>query len=196
MNRIPHTQGLLVSALSAVALTFGASLYPQAGVADWQVEGPANEDLQNIVIVVSENPRSNPERTCLAVTLAKTFAKNPYRPQNVTIFATLDGAALGVERVVDKPRFKCAQADGSEISLQENLEQFLSEYDENLGRVVLNHDHLVLCPICYHERFGDRLPDYGVLPSVDYDDDNPDEGLAPQTAVIDVLANADKVIDF
>jgi len=195
MNRIQH-QGFLISALSAVALTFGASLYPQAAVGDWAVPGPVTPespvigDEQNIVIVVSENPRSNPERTCLAVTLAKTFAKNPYRPQNVTIFATLDGAALGVERVIAKRRFKCAQADGSEISLQENLELFLEEDGKT------NHNHLVLCPICYFERFGDQLPDYGVLPSADYDADNPDEGLAPPTAVIDVLANANKVIDF
>jgi len=186
MNRNRHTQGFLISALSTMALTFGASLYPQAGVGDWAVPGPVTEgDEQNIVIVVSENPRSNPERTCLAVTLAKTFAKNPYRPQNVTIFATLDGAALGVERVIDKPRFKCAQADGSEISLQEDLEQFLA-YDG-----VTNHNHLVLCPICYRERFGDRAPDYGVLPSPE---DFP-YTVSP-FAVIDVLANANKVIDF
>ena len=138
------------------------------------------------MIVVSENPRSNAERTCLAVTLAKTLAraKKPdgefYNPQNVTIFATLDGAALGVERVIDKRRFKCVQGDGSVISLQENLAQFLA-YDGET-----NHNHLVLCPICYRERFGDRLPDYGVLPGVD---------VSP-TAVIDVLTNADKVIDF
>ena len=192
MNRNRHTQGFLISALSTMALTFGASLYPQAGVGDWAVPGPVTEgDEQNIVIVVSENPRSNPERTCLAVTLARALAgaKTPdgelYRPQNVTIFATLDGAALGVERVIDKPRFKCAQADGSEISLQENLERFLA-YDGTT-----DHNHLVLCPICYRERFGDRAPDYGVLPS-------PED--LPYTvspfAVIDVLANANKVIDF
>lgn len=181
-----QTRGFLISALSTVALAFGASLYPQATVADWQTAGPANENPQNIVIVVSENPRSNAERTCLAVTLAKTLAraKTPdgefYNPQNVTIFATLDGAALGVERIIDKRRFKCTQGDGSEISLQENLEQFLA-YDGSM-----NHNHLVLCPICYRERFGDRLPDYGVLPGVD----------VPPTAVIDVLTNADKVIDF
>ena len=172
----------LFSTLSSVALSVGATLYPQTGVADWQIDGPVNDDPQNIVIVVSEKPRSNPERTCLAVTLAKTLAKNGYRAQNVTLFATLDGAALGVERVIDKPRFKCAQPDGTEISLQENLEQFL--YDDDGG--MLNHNHLVLCPICYRERFGDRVPDYGVLPGYD----------APPTAVIDVLTNADKVIDF
>jgi hypothetical protein len=189
MSMQRQTQGFLITALSTVALACSATLYPQAAVGDWDVEGPTNGTdgiEQNIVIVVSENPRSNPERTCLAVTLAKTLAraKTPdgelYDPQNVTIFATLDGAALGVERVIDKRRFKCVQGDGSVISLQENLAQFLA-YDGET-----NHNHLVLCPICYRERFGDRLPDYGVLPGVD---------VAP-TAVIDVLTNADKVIDF
>jgi len=149
----------------------------QGAVADWDVPGPTNMDPQNIVIVVSENPRSNPERTCLAVTLAKTFALNKYRPHNVTIFATLDGTALGVKKVVKSRRFKCAQADGTEISLKENLEEFLGE----------NDNHLVMCPICYRERYGDTPPYFGVLPG---------DGLTPPTAVIDVLSNADKVIDF
>ena len=153
-------------------------LVSQSVAADWSVPGPANADQQNIVIVVSENPNSNPERTCLAITLGKTLANNPYRPQNVTIFATLDGTALGVKRVVKRRRFRCAQSDGSEISLQENLEQFLSVTDNDL----------VLCPICYGERYGDRLPDYGVLPG--------SQDGTPGTAVIDVLSNADKVIDF
>ena len=179
MNINRQAQRFLFSAFSTVALSLGAALYPQTGIADWQLPGPVNEDPQNIVIVVSENPRSNPERTCLAVTLAKTLAT--MGSQNVTIFATLDGAALGVERVIAKRRFKCVQGDGSEISLQENLETFLA-YD---GKT--NQNHLVLCPICYRERFGDREPDYGVLPG---------DGLTSPMAVIDVLANADKVIDF
>ena len=145
--------------------------------ADWSLPGPNNMDPQNIVIVVSENPTSNPERTCLAITLGKTLADNPYRPQNVTIFATLDGTALGVKSVVKRRRFRCAQSDGSEMSLKDNLEEFLAGNDNNL----------VLCPICYKERYGDRPPHYGVLPGSDG---------TPGTAVIDVLSNADKVIDF
>ena len=183
------------SAISAVFL-----LFTQAGVADWAVEGPVNEDYcatlaedqetciefvkQNIVIVVSENPRSNPERTCLAVTLAKSLAKNPMRPQNVTLFATLDGAALGVESEISNPRFKCPQANGSEISLLENLQQFL--FDASLEPPGLNDDHLVLCPLCYNERFSEA-PDYGVLPG---------DGVTSGMAVIDVFANADKVLGF
>lgn len=149
---------------------------PQAG-ADWNVDGPANTyDAQNIVIVVSENPRSNPERTCLAVTLGKALAYNGAREHNVTIFATLDGTALGRKSVVKSRRFKCVQSDGSEISLKKNLEQFLAGNDNNM----------VLCPICYKERYGDKEPDYGVLPGLDV------SGFA----VIDVLSNADKIIDF
>jgi hypothetical protein len=68
------------------------------------------------------------------------------------------------------------QSDGSEISLKKNLEQFLGGDDNNL----------VLCPICYKERYGDKAPDYGVLPGYNV------SGFA----VIDVLSNADKIIDF
>jgi hypothetical protein len=148
----------------------------QAVPGDWTVPGPNNGDPQNIVIVVSEDPRSNSERTCLAVTLAKALAFNPVRPQNVTIFATLDGTALGLGSVVENPRFKCTQSDGTVISLKENLDQFMNGNDNNL----------VICPICYKERFGDTVPEYGVRPGVE---------VSP-LAVIDVLSNADKVIDF
>lgn len=163
--------------LTSSLLLVASSLLPQSASADWQTPGPTNADPQNIVIVVAENPNSNSERTCLAVTLAKALAYNPLRPNNVTIFATLDGTALGLDKVVNKPRFKCAQSDGTEISLEENLDQFLAG----------NPNNLVLCPICYKERFGDKVPDNGVLPG------------SPGTsgfAVIDVLVNADKVIDF
>ena len=163
--------GLLSSLLLSTSF-----IMSQPAVADWSVPGPTNGDPQNIVIVVAENPNSNAERTCLAVTLAKALAYNPLRPNNVTIFATLDGAALGLDKVVNKPRFKCAQSDGSEISLEENLDQFLAG----------NQNNLVLCPICYKERFGNKIPDNGVLPG---------ENVSP-FAVIDVLVNADKVIDF
>ena len=160
----------------SVVLLATATLGSQSALADWETFGPTGLDPQNVVIVVSENPRSNPESTCLAVTLANALTFGP-RPQNVTLFATLDGVALGLEAVVGSPRFKCTQSDGSKISLQANLETFLNG----------NQDNLVLCPICYKERFGDEPPTYGVRPGSDG---------TPGSAVIDVLANADKVIDF
>lgn len=165
----------IINVLSALLLA-ATTLVSQATSADWEVPGPTNADPQNIVIVVAENPRSNSERTCLAVTLANALASNPVRPHNVTIFATLDGTALGVESVVKSPRFKCAQSGGNEISLKDNLEEFLAGNDNNL----------VICPICYEERFGDKEPEYGVRPGIE----------ASPLAVIDVLSNADKVIDF
>ena len=109
-----------------VALLLTVGLLSQATIADWQI--PPNENKQNIVIVVSEDPLSNAERTCLAVTLASNLSGTA----NITLFATLDGVALGVESIVDSRRFKCPQADGSEISLQENLEAFLSGDPNNL----------------------------------------------------------------
>ena len=165
--------GLLPSLLLATS-----AILSQPAVAYWQTPGPTNGGSQNIVIVVAENPNSNPERTCLAVTLAKTLAYNEYKPNNVTIFATLDGTALGLDKIVNKPGFSCPQSGGTEMSLEENLDEFLAG----------NQNNLVLCPICYTERFGGRVPDNGVLPGSD-------DGT-PDTAVIDLLANADKVIDF
>jgi len=167
-----NIQKIIFPSILLVILLFTAN----NTLADWEVTGPTNVDPQNIVVVISENPRANPERTCLAVTLAKALALNSYRPQHVTIFATLDGSALGVEKKIKNKRFKCAQSGGPEISLKENLEQFLND----------NPNNLVLCPLCFIERFGTDY-DYGVLPGVD--------GVSP-AAVIDLFANADKVLNF
>jgi hypothetical protein len=72
--------------------------------------------------------------------------------------------------VVSSRRFKCTTPWGV-LSLQENLEAFLAG----------NPNNMVVCPICWKERYGDQLPDYGIL--------NND-------AVGAVLLNAEKVIDF
>jgi hypothetical protein len=89
---------------------------------------------------------------------------------NVTLFPTLDGVALGDSTVVNSRRFKCNTPWG-EITLQENLEAFLGG----------NPNNMVICPLCWAERYGDQPPDYGVL--------NP-------PAVGAVLLNAEKIIDF
>jgi hypothetical protein len=44
-----------------------------------------------------------------------------------------------------------------------------------------NPNNMVICPLCWEERYGDQLPDYGVL--------NP-------PAVGALLLNAEKIIDF
>ena len=110
-----------------------------------------------------------PEAACLSVILARTLkAGDP--TANVTLFPTLDGVALGDSKVVSSRRFRC-NTPGGEISLEENLEAFLAG----------NPNNMVICPLCWIERYGDQEPDYGVLDS---------------NAVGALLLNAEKVIDF
>ena len=139
--------------------------------ADWTSNAPPIQAgvPQDIVISLKLNPMSQPEAACLSVTLARAL-KGGDPSANVTLFPTLDGVALGDSRVVNSRRFKCNTPWG-EISLQENLEAFLSGDPNNM----------VVCPLCWTERYGDQQPDYGVL--------NP-------AAVGALLLNAEKVIDF
>ena len=45
MNINRQAQRFLFSAFSTVALSLGAALYPQTGIADWQLPGPVNEPV-------------------------------------------------------------------------------------------------------------------------------------------------------
>lgn len=139
--------------------------------ADWTSNAPPIQvgTAQDVVISLKLNPMSNPEAACLSVTMARAL-RGGDPTANVTLFPTLDGVAMGDSQVVGSRRFKCTTPWG-ELSLQENLEAFLAG----------NPNNMVICPICWIERYGDQLPDYGVL--------NND-------AVGAVLLNAEKVIDF
>jgi len=139
--------------------------------ADWTSNSPPIQAgiPQDIVITLKQNPMSQPEAACLSVTLARSL-RGGDPSANVTLFPTLDGVALGDSSVVSSRRFKCNTPWG-EISLQENLEAFLAG----------NPNNMVICPLCWVERYGDQQPDYGVL--------NP-------PAVGALLLNAEKVIDF
>jgi len=139
--------------------------------ADWTSNAPPIQAgvPQDIVISLKLNPMSQPEAACLSVTLARSL-KGGDPSANVTLFPTLDGVALGDSSVVNSRRFKCNTPWG-EISLQENLETFLNG----------NPNNMVICPLCWTERYGDQQPDYGVL--------NP-------PAVGALLLNAEKIIDF
>ena len=154
------------------ASTFAmVAIIPLSSSADWTSNAPPIQAgiPQDIVISLKLNPMSQPEAACLSVTLARAL-KGGDPSANVTLFPTLDGVALGDSTVVNSRRFKCNTPWG-EISLQENLEAFLSGDPNNM----------VVCPLCWTERYGDQLPDYGVL--------NP-------AAVGALLLNAEKVIDF
>lgn len=147
----------------------------QPANADWMNDsggGISAGDAQDIVISLKSNPMSHPEMACLAV----TFARSLSGAANVTLFVTLDGVSLADESVTSSRRFKCETPWG-EVSLQENLEAFLGENDNNM----------VVCPLCWKSRYGDELPDYGVLPGA--------EGV-PGTAIGKMVLDADKILDF
>ena len=113
----------------------------------------------------------------------------PIPVANVTIFPTLDGVVLGVEKIVSNPKFKCdvplafpPNDDDGVISLEENLRWFLAPFDGE----TLRDENLLICPLCWSNRYGSELPDYGLLPGAN----------APGNAIGDLLLNADKFIDI
>ena len=144
--------------------------------ADWLIDsdgGISAGDAQDIVISLKSNPMSNSEMACLTV----TFARSLSAAANVTLFVTLDGVSLADDSVASSHRFTCETPWG-EISLKENLETFIADNDNNM----------VVCPICWKSRYGDELPDYGVLPGIT-------EGV-PSEAIGKMMLDADKILDF
>ena len=153
--------------------------------ADWAIDsdgGISAGDAQDIVITLKSNPMSNPEMACLAVTFARSLSGGA----NVTLFVTLDGVSLADDSVAGSRRFKCdfPLPDGQiiVISLKENLEEFLTEDDGTI-----NDNNMVVCPLCWKSRYGDELPDHGVLPGA--------EGVDPK-AIGKMMLDADKILDF
>lgn len=147
--------------------------------ADWNENagGISASDPQDIVISLQANPMADPERACLAVTFARSLSGNPL--SNVTLFVTLDGVSLADKHsAVFSDQFMCTTPWG-EITLKENLEFFLD---------VKKDDSLVVCPICWMERYGDEKPGYGVLPG--------STPGVPGTAIGTMMFNADKILDF
>lgn len=164
---LPFLLNRLVPVLGTAMMAF----LPMSAGADWTSNAPPVQAgvPQDIVISFKQDPMSHPEEACLSVTLARSLRGGDPNA-NVTLFPTLDGVALGDAKVVSSRRFRCTTPWG-EFSLQENLEAFLSG----------NPNNMVVCPLCWMERYGDAQPDYGVL---------------DPSAVGAVLLNAEKVIDF
>lgn len=166
MKTFRHSRRIgFAAAASLVAL-------PAAVFGDWSANygGLSASDPQDVVITLKVSPLTNPETACLAVTLARSLRANGFN--NVTMFPTLDGVVLGDAKIVGNPKFKCTTPWG-EISLRDNLEAFLGD----------NADNMVVCPICWRERYdAPILPDYGVL--------------GTSQSVGGTLLNADKILDF
>ena len=159
----------------------------QSASAEWSENagGISAADAQDVVVSMKVNPKRNLEQACLAITFGRSLSAKPNA--NITLFVTLDGVALAKERVIKKRRLKCVTPWG-EVSLKENLEAFLNE----------NQNRMVVCPICWKERYGDDIPDFGVLPVSDdvTDLDGNDDHIVSNKAIGTMMFNADKILDF
>jgi sulfur relay (sulfurtransferase) complex TusBCD TusD component (DsrE family) len=157
-------------------LIFGAM---QSAQADWDVNfgGLSGAVPQDIVVSLATDPNHDPEAACLAVTFARSLSGNPNA--NITLFVTLDGVNLASEDYITRKRLKeyeCTTPSGK-ISLADHLSAYIDG----------NDDKMIVCPICWKERYEDELPDYGVLPGA--------EGV-PGTAIGTTMFNADKILSF
>ncbi len=141
--------------------------------------GISAADPQDLVISLGSDPNLDPEAACVAVTLARSLSGNPNA--NVTLFVTLGGVNLANDEYISKRRLKEYECytpfDPPYVTLKENLMAFISG----------NHDRMVVCPLCWEERYGDELPGFGVLPGK--------EGV-PFKAIGAMIFNADKILDF
>jgi len=170
---------LLIPALAVTGLS-------QSVHADWDVNngGISVEDARDVVITLKSDPNHDPEAACLAVTFARSLARNPNA--NITLFVTLDGVNLASDKYISKRRLKeyeCSTPfpfDPPHVTLKENLDTFITD-------TIGDHHNVVVCPICWKERYGEEIPDYGVLPGVD--------GV-PGDAIGKMMFDADKILDF
>jgi hypothetical protein len=161
------------------AIVIGAAA--QSVHADWDVNfgGLSASVPQDIVVSLATDPNHDPEAACLAVTFARSLSGNPNA--NITLFVTLDGVNLAREDYITRKRlkkYKCTTPDamGGKISLVDHLAAYIDG----------NDNRMIVCPICWKERYEDELPDYGVLPGA----------TAPGTAIGTTMFNAEKILSF
>jgi hypothetical protein len=150
--------------------------------ADWDLnysEMTSSSTPQDIVVSLATDPNHDPEAACLAVTFARSLSGND--KANVTLFVTLDGVNLASEDYISRKRLKEYECTtpasmGGKISLIDHLTAYIGG----------NDNKMIVCPICWNERYEGESPDFGVLPG----------DTAPGTAIGTVMFNADKILSF
>ncbi len=165
------------SLTTTLALLILVALQPLQ--ADWieDAGGISSADAQDIVISLATDPNQDPEAACLAVTFARSLSGNPNA--NITLFVTLDGVNLAREDYITRKRVKeyeCTTPWGK-VSLADHLTAYINDNDYDM----------VVCPICWKERYEGELPDFGVLPGA--------EGISDK-AIGKMMFNADKILSF
>nr|MBS0019975.1 hypothetical protein [Gammaproteobacteria bacterium] len=135
---------------------------------------------QNVVITLQTNPLLNPEAACVALQLGMNLLRSDISDEavaSVTLFPTLEGVSIVSEKMKlrdnDKypRRWNCSTPDG-----EEPLPEILAGFNDQMGT------NIVVCPLCWMDRFDGEDPIYGSL------------GDGP--TIHNLFLNADKVIDF
>lgn len=167
----------LLSLLFAIVIGTAA----QSVHADWDVNfgGLSGAVPQDIVVSLATDPNHDPEAACLAVTFARSLSGNPNA--NITLFVTLDGVNLASEDYITRKRLKKYECTtpatmSGKISLADHLIEYIDGNDARM----------IVCPICWKERYEDEIPDFGVLPG----------DTAPGTAIGTTIFNAEKILSF
>jgi predicted peroxiredoxin len=160
-------------------LIFGAM---QSVQADWNLNfgGISAADPQDVVVSLATDPNQDPEAACLAVTFARSLSGN--QNANITLFVTLDGVNLASEDYITRKRLK-----EYECTTPETMSGKISLADHLTAYIAGNDNRMVVCPICWNERYEGELPDYGVLPGA--------EGVTDK-AIGAMMFNADKILSF
>jgi predicted peroxiredoxin len=153
--------------------------------ADWNINSSLTtspQTLQDVVVSLATDPNHDPEAACLAVTFARSLSGN--LNANITLFVTLDGVNLAREDYITRKRLKeyeCTVPTSMTASGKISLVDHLTAY------IAGNDNKMMVCPICWKERYEDEIPDFGAMPGVD--------GV-PGTAIGTMMFNADKILTF
>lgn len=141
---------------------------------------------QDIVITLKTNPLANAEPACVALQLGLNLLTDIGEgPVNsVTLFPTVDGVAIASESMrlsedgVYPPLLNCLAPDPGNLNetIEVPLPEIVNAFSEN------PNTNIVICPLCWKDRYEGESPIYGNL------------GSGPE--IHDLFLKADKVIDF
>lgn len=146
----------------------------------WKALEPSVDREETVVVSLATDPRENSEAACVALQIAMNLLKSDLngddpggkvRPvDSLTLFLTLDGVEL--------------VAPGSDFSdtwcVTPGEEKTLSEL---LGNFANMEADIVVCPLCWKDRYPGQTPEYDAIVATAFD-------------IHDLFLYADKVLGF
>jgi len=184
---------------------------------DLNFGGISAADPQDIVVSLATDPKDDPEAACLAVTFARNLSGNPNANVTLFVTLdgvhlankAYISSKKSDEEYSSKRKKKHGHGHGhwgeyssertkkhgEEHSSAEHAEEYKcttpwGEFSlaEHLTTYIDHNDNkMVVCPLCWNERYEGELPDFGVLPGAED---------IPGTAIGMMMFNADKILSF